>query len=298
MRNFILFLGLLVLPGCPELNAAFQDRGFGFLTYSSGGPSPVRIIRKVGLVEGRPGSAVRYEGILEATLVDDIAFVDGLALERVRVRGDGAQVFFYFQSRDDTAESIVRVFDIRSDQLILDVDARRFAEDAFSVCDYETILAERLPDQLRFHGIDPDIPFDVEYSLPPRSEARRRNIFPVGWTPDGRVAIAGGTIVRARISRDGEFLRNLDNVVGGLYLKYAFGSRVPDCSTEEPGVVSFRVRLPAGNVVSEIGERPRIEIGGETLYAFPTDRPDDARPLNIPTTRPFLFGFYPSARSR
>ena len=292
MQRLIPLLCLLLLPGCPELRTAVEGRGVGYLLYSTEGSNPMRVIRKVGLIERRPGAAVRYEGILEDILLDDIPLVDGLVMERARARGDGQQVFFYFQSRADDADAIVRVFDVRSSELLLDVNARRFAEDAFAACDVETPLADILPEQIRFRGIDTDIPYDVEYEIPPRSEVRRRNIFPSAWTTDGSFVAVGAVPVRARVSRDGVFLTALDNVVGNFYLSYAFGVRRPVCATEEPDIGDFSILSPAASVARDIGERPRIVIGDDTLYAFPTDRLDDARPLNIPDTSGFFIGFF------
>ena len=280
MRHFLICISLLALSAC-NLGPEFDNRGFGYVSYLTTERQPRLMLRKVGVIDGRPAAAVRFEGLYDGTLIDDMETVINPVTE-ITVRDDGAQMALWMVRVPPSTQSELRIYDVDSDREIFRMNAPEASGDAALACDLRSLQMESIRNRLRDRGIDPDVPFDLEFVAPPGTGATPAQMTPLGWTGDNEYAIELLAVVIAEISRGGTLLATLNIFQRDLYITYELGRRFPTCLTERPTIKENRRPYAESFIFQDPGRLPRILIDRQTLFRFPTDRLDGARHLLIP----------------
>ena len=241
------------------------------------------------MVDGRPDAAVRFEGLFDGTLIDDIETFDD-PLTEISVRDDGAQTALWMARGPTGREGQLRIYNVSNNREIFRMDAPEASGDAALACDLAALQGESIRNRMRDRGLDPDVPFELEFVAPPGTGATPAEMTPLGWTAENEFAVELLAVVVAEISRGGVLLATLNVFQRDLYISYELGRRFPTCSTVRPEVKTNRSPYVGSSIFRDPGRDPRILIDGQTLHRFPTDRLDEARHLRIPGEGIRFFG--------
>lgn len=273
-RIFSSLAALLIVSSC-GISEFFENRDYGYVNWVNSGGLARNELVKVTIIRDRDESPVRFEGVFETILSNDLAFGEYLVGD-IQVRDDGVQVYTEFEK---SGGGIVRLYNVRSDRELMDLNAGNFGRDVALSCDLETILAESITTGLQARGIDPSVPYTITF-LPVADDSRAVGGFePLGWTPTNQFAVQGNPLVIGQVSRGGTTLVDLPLQAGLLYISYDVGTTFSTCLIAEPEIKPNRAPYADSTILREPGRSELIVLGGEFLYAFPADAPSRPRPL-------------------